>query len=225
MVNSELQFTKAIRGLLAFSMIEVREDVSAYSMHPVVHEWALQVLGRERRAELVWLAMIIVSEAIPPSTQREYWVMQQRLAPHADCYYRWIGRNVAEAYYLEENGLKLDGNEEEMLGTILALGNLYKDQGRLDAAEEMCLRVLKRSEKALGERHPTTLTSVCNLASIMQSQSKYKAAEVMNQRALEGREKALGKDHIDTLTWLSKDNSRYTKIRHTLIESCRIQAK
>lgn len=48
MVSSEVKFTKAIRELLAFSMIEAREDVSAYSVHPVVHEWALQILACER---------------------------------------------------------------------------------------------------------------------------------------------------------------------------------
>jgi hypothetical protein len=41
MASSKLKFTKAIQALLAFSMIELRQDLSAYSVHPVVHEWAL----------------------------------------------------------------------------------------------------------------------------------------------------------------------------------------
>jgi hypothetical protein len=52
MVSSELKFFKTIRELLAFLMIEAREDLPAYSVHPVVHEWALQILACERKAEL-----------------------------------------------------------------------------------------------------------------------------------------------------------------------------
>jgi hypothetical protein len=103
MVSSELKFTKAIRELLAFSMIEAREDVSAYSVHPVVHEWALQVLGRERRAELSWLVVMIVGKAIPESTEQEYWIKQQRLISHADCCYSWIESGEDGKYFHKDN--------------------------------------------------------------------------------------------------------------------------
>jgi len=62
---------------------------------------------------------------------------------------------------------------------------------------------LHAREKALGKRHPNTLTSVSNLALTLQYQGKYEAAELMARPALDGCEKVLGKKHPDTLisTW------------------------
>jgi hypothetical protein len=54
MISNKLKFTKIIQELLAFSIIEAREDVPVYSIHPVVHEWSLQILGRERRGTLCY---------------------------------------------------------------------------------------------------------------------------------------------------------------------------
>lgn len=67
-------------------------------------------------------------------------------------------------------------------------------------AEDRNQQALDGRQKALGEEHPDTLTSVNNLASALQCQGKYKVAKEMHRRALEGREKTLGEEHPDTLT-------------------------
>lgn len=51
-ISSELKFLRTIQDLLAFSMIEAREDLSAYTVHPVVYEWALQGLAAEGKEGL-----------------------------------------------------------------------------------------------------------------------------------------------------------------------------
>jgi len=51
-ISCELKFLRTIQDLLAFSMIEAREDLSAYTVHPVVHEWALQGLAAEGKGGL-----------------------------------------------------------------------------------------------------------------------------------------------------------------------------
>jgi hypothetical protein len=210
------KFTKAIRELPAFSMIEAREDVSAYSVHPVVHEWALQVLGWERKGELAWLAVIVVGKAVPDSTQREYWVVQQRLMPHADCCYRWIGSNVAETYYLEENEAELNEIGKEFLDAVHILGHLYADQGKLAEAEEMYRRALEGREKALGAEHILTLDTVNSLGNLYRIQDKLAEAGKMYVRALEGREKALGAEHISTLGTVSVSYTFFCKIYWSL---------
>jgi hypothetical protein len=108
----EMVSTKDIRELLAFSMIEAREDVLVYSVHPVVHEWALQALGRERKAELSLLAVIVVGKAVLGSTQRECWIMKQRLMPHADYCCRWIESGEAGKYWQK-------GNESEVNESVI----------------------------------------------------------------------------------------------------------
>jgi tetratricopeptide (TPR) repeat protein len=199
MVSSELKFTKAIRELLAFSMIEAREDVSAYSVHPVVHEWAFQVLGRERRAESFWLAVMIVGKAIPRSTVKEYWTMRQRLSPHADCCYRWIESGEGGKIYQKSNESDVDETVTQYFGAVHMFGSLYRHQGKLDEAEEMYMRALKGYEKALGVEHTSTLNTVNNLGLLYVDQGKLEKAEEMYMRALKGTEKALGVEHTSTL--------------------------
>ena len=52
-VSNKLNFRKGVQTLLAYSLIEAKQDSQAYSMHPVVHEWALEKLSSEMRDKLV----------------------------------------------------------------------------------------------------------------------------------------------------------------------------
>jgi tetratricopeptide (TPR) repeat protein len=52
------------------------------------------------------------------------------------------------------------------LGTVNNLGNLYTDQGKLAAAEQMYERALAGCEKALGAEHTSTLDTVNNLRAL-----------------------------------------------------------
>src|SRR5256885_13203150 len=49
------------------------------------------------------------------------------------------------------------------LTTVNNLGNLYRNQGKLAKAEQMYVRALVGSEKALGPDHISTLDTVNNL--------------------------------------------------------------
>jgi tetratricopeptide (TPR) repeat protein len=51
------------------------------------------------------------------------------------------------------------------LDTVNNLGSLYRDQGELDAAEQMYNRALTGYEKAFGPNHTSTLSTVHNLGS------------------------------------------------------------
>src|ERR1700761_8099097 len=48
------------------------------------------------------------------------------------------------------------------LDTVNNLGNLYRDQDKLDVAEQMYRRALAGYEKALGMDHTSTLNTVCH---------------------------------------------------------------
>jgi tetratricopeptide (TPR) repeat protein len=67
------------------------------------------------------------------------------------------------------------------------LGILYKDLGRLDAAEKMYQRALQRKEKALGPDHESTLLTVNNLGTLYidlgrldEAEKTYKSRSVPN---------------------------------------------
>jgi hypothetical protein len=64
---------------------------------------------------------------------------------------------------------------ERHLGTITAMANLaltWRQQGRLDAAEELEVQVLELRKAVLGEKHPDTITAMANLASTWRQQGR-----------------------------------------------------
>ena len=60
------------------------------------------------------------------------------------------------------------------------------------------------SRKTLGNRHPSTLTSIGNLGILSYTKGDLAAAELLLREALEGQRKTLGDEHPGTL--LSIDN-------------------
>lgn len=101
--------------------------MSAYFVHPVVHEWALQTLGQERKAELSWLTVVVIGHAFPSSIEREYGVMQQRLILHADCYYRWVESGESGKYLLNDNRSERGEALIKFYSVVDNLGLLYYD--------------------------------------------------------------------------------------------------
>jgi tetratricopeptide (TPR) repeat protein len=93
-----------------------------------------------------------------------------------------------------------------VLDAIHLLGDLYKDQGKLDEAEQMYERALRGKEEALG---PTsTLGTVNNLGLLYKAQGKLGEAEQMYERALRGNE-ALGLTHTSTLDTVNNLGNLY----------------
>jgi tetratricopeptide (TPR) repeat protein len=69
------------------------------------------------------------------------------------------------------------------LNTVNNLGDLYRNQGRLEDAETMYKRALAGYEKTRGPEHTSTLKTVNNLGLLYADQGRLKDAEVMYNRA------------------------------------------
>ena len=52
-------------------------------------------------------------------------------------------------------------------------------EGRLEEAEPLYRVTLESKREALGDRHPSTLTSIINLAFLLRTQGAYKEAEAL----------------------------------------------
>ncbi|KAF7713078.1 Uncharacterized protein PECH_001999 [Penicillium ucsense] len=198
-ISSELAFKTGVKNLIGFSLLETKEQVGSYTIHPVVQEWCIHLSSTEQNADstqLNELALIAVGYNVPSSSDRNYSVLQQRLIPHANHVRHgdWSSGNIGIAVWKAFNGL----------------GNLYSYQGKLKEAKEMYQRALAGYEKALGPDHTSTLTIVHNLGLLYSDQGKLKVAEEMYQRALAGYEKALGPDHTSTLNIVNNLGSLYS---------------
>ncbi|KAK5188298.1 hypothetical protein LTR99_011135 [Exophiala xenobiotica] len=80
----------------------------------------------------------------------------------------------------------LGPNHTSTLDTVNNLGNLYKNQGKLDESEQMYQRALAGFDKALGVDHTSTLNTVNNLGNLYRDQGKLDEAEQLFRRALAG---------------------------------------
>ena len=196
LVRSEIEFKKAIRALLAYSLIEPRQDVltaelypddDSYSMHPVVHDWCRELVSHRRR-EWVTLAVLVVGFATPDDSEAEFWRLQRRLIPHAD-------RCVAQ----KGDIVLSDEIEESSLNSAFhCMGILYMDQGKLVEAEAMFQRALEGYKKTLGSDHISTFDTINNMGLLYKKQGKLVEAEKMYRRALDGYTNIRGSDHPNT---------------------------
>jgi tetratricopeptide (TPR) repeat protein len=226
---SSLAFKISVRTLLEFSLLEIKPHRGAYMMHSVVQNWCLHVASLEENIhplQLSKMALIAVGYATHEVSDSNYYVLQQRLIPHARHVCRgdwlicdveiWGALHSLGDLYFELGSLKeaeemyqraLLGRENALspehtstLSTVNCLGNLYKEQGKLKEAEEMYQRALLGREKVLGPEHTSTLGTVNNIGNLYKEQGKLKEAEEMYQRALSGREKTFGPEYPATLS-------------------------
>jgi tetratricopeptide (TPR) repeat protein len=186
-VFNEINFSLAIQALMDFSLIQAKPTLSSYSLHPVVQDWCQSYMQEKNdKDKMIGIAMISTGFSVTSPDKPQYWISQRRLLPHADRMFKAI-----------QNRESLE--QLTMVDSVHYLGNLYKDQGKLQEAEAMYQQALTGYEKALGPDHTSTLDSVHNLGILYKDQGKLQKAEAMYQRALTGKEKALGPDHTSTL--------------------------
>jgi Tetratricopeptide repeat len=74
---------------------------------------------------------------------------------------------------MEARKKKLGEDHPSTLTSMANLASTYRDQGRLDEAEELGVQVMEGCKKKLGEDHPDTLTSMNNLAVTYRNQCRW----------------------------------------------------
>lgn len=82
-VRDKLSFKRAAATLLAYSLIEARQDSESYGIHPVVHEWCRKTLNVDRRQESAFLAITSVAFGVLEEGDGDFFTTQRRLLPHA----------------------------------------------------------------------------------------------------------------------------------------------
>ena len=194
-VGREVDFRRAVRILLAYSLIEAKEDSDAFAMHPVVHDWCRETLDAGMRHEFMWLAITVVGFTVPHNTERSYWEIELRLLPHAR-------RCIVLLDNVVEESLQRD-DLLELNRAVWCLGKLSQDQLRLAEAEAMYQWALKTDKKhSEGEVDPDpdlTARIHNSLGILYMAREKLDKAETMCQRALTGFEKLSGSDTKDTM--------------------------
>jgi tetratricopeptide (TPR) repeat protein len=125
---------------------------------------------------------------------------------------------LPHARYVLESDM-INKEEERRLALLWRYGMCLLSYGRWNEAEELFTQVLKVEKKALGEEHPSTLTSMANLASTYRNQGRWDEAGELEVQVMETRKTKLGADHPDTFAFTWKGCGRYTEALK-LMEEC-----
>ena len=193
-VSGKIGFRKAVRVLLAYSLIEAKEDSDAFAMHPVVHEWCRNTMDVDRRQEVAFLAITTVGFAVPTRMEAKGWKLQLRLLPHASQCRQWL-KSAEDKTLCQDERCDLDN-------ATYKLGIIHSSQSKFAEAERLLQRVLdsrdRISQPELGERDLTT-KACCYLNFIYLSLGKLVAAEAMLKRAQKEREVLSGPDDLDVI--------------------------
>ena len=194
-MGNEVDFRRAVRILLAYSLIEAKEDSDAFAMHPVVHDWCRETLDAGRRHEFMWLAITVVGFAGPDDTERSYWEIELRLLPHTSRCIALLDNVVKES--LQSNDLL------DLKKAVWNLGQLFRDQYKLAEAETMYQWALesdkKHSEGEVDQDSDLITRINHSVGCLCLDQGKLDKAEAMFQRTLTGFEKLSGSDTKDTM--------------------------
>ena len=192
-VRDKLSFKGVAATLLAYSLIEARQDSESYGMHPVVHEWCRKTITADRQPELAFLAITSVGSGAPHPNEIVSSPIRRRFLPHA----KFVSQHVMDS--LEETL----GSEQaidlycacEKLGSLIAGGGtrMWLE------AEALYCRAVSGYEKFFGLHHDSTLSALANLAELYADNKKRVDAEVLHRRILAIRTEDLGLNHFDTI--------------------------
>ena len=205
-MGNEVDFRRAVRILLSYSLIEAKEDSDAFAMHPVVHDWCRETIDDAgERQYLMLLAITVVGFAVPQRTERRYWEIELRLLPHTNRCIALLDNLVMKN---QPSGDLLD-----LIVAVLGLGGLCCNQSKLAEAEAMfqwALEIKKHSKAVDLDPYLTAWIHV-SLGGLYSEQWKLDEAEATFQRALPGFEESSGSDTKETMMVIDALGTVYSR--------------
>lgn len=194
-----LFFAHGLQVLRRYSLVRLAPDRLTLSMHTLVHTWAQQRMDPEARAEVCWLAGVLLSDAMTPSLilkNRRYAI---GLAPHIDYCFAIVPKTrdtIQEHDNARVLGLKRGDvvvgpknitypvDEYYNAHLLFRLGWFYSAVQQFKQAEycwKTCLRLFKYQEDPFGWGAINTLT---HLATLYHEHGFLGEAEAMHWEAI-----------------------------------------
>ncbi|KAF1936850.1 hypothetical protein EJ02DRAFT_413325 [Clathrospora elynae] len=163
LTEDQLSFNEAIRVLCNYGLVDVDKsskgnvvESQGYAMHSCVHSWTVYVVNQEWDSEMAMVAVECVGRHVPGGNLQHSSLTQRRLLRHLKrCWGFFVdgrldldGKNwilhdfgtvcLDQGWFDEAEKIRY---HTSTLDTVNNLGNLYKNLGRLDEAENMYQRV------------------------------------------------------------------------------------
>ncbi|KAJ5293286.1 uncharacterized protein N7443_009239 [Penicillium atrosanguineum] len=203
--KDEMQFEWTMQalcdhGLVTKNPVSPSQDpeIGGYSMHSCVHDWTIHVLddplnGKKWHPETLKLALFCLRQHLPTKGYAKYWTPHPRLLKHTSR----CQRILDDIEVCTEND-----DIKSLMSCMHFLGNLYRDQGKLDRAEMMFRQALRKMEMPkIDVRLKAMLLH--NLGAVIHQQGRNVEAEKLLKEALDLKRETFGPNHISTLRSVS----------------------
>jgi tetratricopeptide (TPR) repeat protein len=189
---SKLSFRDSLSVLGHYSLVNPTEGSTAFSIHPVVHDWSLHnIKDEEAREALCARAIRIVANKVLLLGGNDQLLGAQALLPHA--------RMVATRLEKQPGLTRLEYE-------IYVTAYFMKKWESSRAVEVLYVRALRGYEEALGAKHTSTLDTVYNLGNLYRDNGEVSKARQMYARAVEGYRRVKG-DHDADIEYLREQLS------------------
>lgn len=239
-VKRQLDLTKALGTLKAFSLINTNQERGSFSIHRLVQLVMRKWLIIEAKFESKAIDALDALAELFPNATFENRAMCASYLPHAQsvlqlipsvdgellrrrlylqegvAWYQWTQGYYNEAEKLDllilsENKRMFGKEHPETLESIANLAATYEDQGRWSETEELDRFVVETRSKTLGPTHTLTLTSMENLAKVYKYQGRLEEGENLMLQVLEARKSTSGTDSEEAVTAMSNLGSLYAE--------------
>lgn len=174
---------KALHVLESFSFISegTGQDID---MHRLV-QLAMQkwLISKNRMAEYVRRAMIVVSDNFPPQNYATF----QKYFPHAHYILGECGHNLETEYTAHASLLR------QIMSYLLTNGHYS------EILQELAEQLLEITQIAFGREHPNTAEPMMQLATVYRYRGRINEAEILITQALKLQQWAIGNEHPSTL--------------------------
>lgn len=175
-IQGELNFKRAIKTLLDYSMLEPQNDPSAYFIQPVVHEWCFNFRLGDNLSSTVRLATMIVASAIKDIHDPRYRTLSRRLYPHCER----ISRLSSEVSRCDTRD---EAQGHQLIDSWFHLADFLQEYGRFTEAETLFQQALLQGERSLGPCHWSTIKMLYALGTLYSDQKKFDKGEELLQAA------------------------------------------
>ena len=195
--DTNVNFTKALGTLLAFSLIKAGSSGAGYELHRLVQLATRKWLEIQGQTELWQGKALSVVANMFPNGIFENWTTCESLLPHA--------RTVIP--YGDTNGI----HPEECSNLLFNVADFDREQGRYQTACVGYLAAIEIYKKVFGLEHPSTLSTMSNLALTYMRQGRWEEAEELYIQASETQRRVLGAEHSYTLVSMNNLAVTYEK--------------
>ncbi|KAF3920525.1 hypothetical protein ABW20_dc0108726 [Dactylellina cionopaga] len=217
-LESRLNNNDKFSLLASYSLITRAQG--AFSIHPVVHNWARERMSGFDRLRIIRSAVKIVGMFIKlkddASLSVEWGGLEGRkIVAHGEVLHKHLEPLFDGIFEHEQNA----GEKVLALAGIHNIAMVLQNQRKFSEAMQWYQKALAGQSKTLGEDHPETLITVYNIGHLLEKQGKDIEAMQWYQKALVSEIKTLGEDHPSTRETIARVAILQAKLEMVVLPS------